>query len=117
MGKNKHIIHHPMSRRQMLGACRSGFGSLAFFVSLFGGLGAACSEAEKLSLICTFRLPESLSTLIFPKPSTMIFFVYGRGRIAGRLLYPKPRLAQENGEDPYKKFNRDATRLIASAGF
>lgn len=107
MSGNRHIVNQPISRRQMLGTCRSGFGSLAF-VSLFGGLGAACQKAEKLSL------PEVISGVnshYIPKAKHVIFLYMDGGVSQVDSFDPKPRLAQENGEDPYKKFKVDNTQF------
>ena len=105
MGNRKHIIHRPISRRQMLATCRSGFGSLAF-ASLFGGLGTACSEAEKLSAIMAGAQPHYI-----PKAKHVIFLYMDGGVSQVDSFDPKPRLAKENGEDPYKKFKVDNTQF------
>ncbi|WPP49986.1 DUF1501 domain-containing protein [Catalinimonas niigatensis] len=107
MGNNKHIIHRPLSRRQMLGTCRSGFGSLAFF-SLFGGLGTACSKIESMSSALE---PTPFSPHFIPKAKHVIFLYMDGGVSQVDSFDPKPRLAQENGEDPYKKFKVDATQF------
>ncbi|MEM6840636.1 MAG: DUF1501 domain-containing protein [Bacteroidota bacterium] len=107
MSRSNHIIHQPISRRQMLGTCRSGFGSLAF-ISLFGGLGAACQKVEQLSL------PEVASgthSHYIPKAKSVIFLYMDGGVSQVDSFDPKPRLAQENGEDPYKKFKVDNTQF------
>ncbi|MGB3585136.1 MAG: DUF1501 domain-containing protein [Tunicatimonas sp.] len=96
-----------MSRRQMLGTCRSGFGSLAF-VSLFGGLGAACQKVEKLSLS---KVISGTNPHYIPKAKHVIFLYMDGGVSQVDSFDPKPRLAQENGEDPYKKFKVDNTQF------
>jgi len=107
MGRNNHIIHRPVSRRQMLSACRSGFGSLAF-VSLFGGLGAACREVERVAQVVT---PTGVNPHYIPKAKHVIFLYMDGGVSQVDSFDPKPRLAQENGEDPYKKFKVDDTQF------
>lgn len=107
MGKKNHIIHQPMSRRQMLGTCRSGFGSLAF-MSLFGGLSTACNQVEQLSsaMASTGANPHYI-----PKAKHVIFLYMDGGVSQVDSFDPKPRLAKESGEDPYKKFKVDNTQF------
>ena len=105
MGKHKHIIHRPVSRREMLTTCGSGFGSLAF-ASLFGGLGTACSEVEKISSAIAGAQPHFI-----PKAKHVIFLYMDGGVSQVDSFDPKPRLAKENGEDPYKKFKVDNTQF------
>ncbi len=82
MSGSRHTVHQPMSRRQMLGTCRSGFGSLAF-VSLFGGLGAACQKVEKLSLLQSdIRHKPSLHS----ESQACYLSVYGWWCLSGRFL-------------------------------
>lgn len=107
MVNNKHIIHRPLSRREMLATCGSGFGSLAF-ASLFGGLGAACTEMERLSLATA---QAGVSPHYIPKAKHVIFLYMDGGVSQVDSFDPKPRLAQENGEDPYKKFKVDDTQF------
>ncbi|MEM9833964.1 MAG: DUF1501 domain-containing protein [Bacteroidota bacterium] len=107
MSRSNHIIHQPISRRQMLGTCRSGFGSLAF-VSLFGGLGAACQKVEQLSLP---EVASGTNPHYIPKAKSVIFLYMDGGVSQVDSFDPKPRLAQENGEDPYKKFKVDNTQF------
>ncbi|MDF9794905.1 hypothetical protein OKW21_000168 [Catalinimonas alkaloidigena] len=107
MGNKQHIVHRPLSRREMLASCGSGFGSLAF-ASLFGGLGAACTEVEKLSDTLT---KSGVSPHYIPKAKHVIFLYMDGGVSQVDSFDPKPRLAKENGEDPYKKFKVDNTQF------
>ncbi len=107
MGKYKHPIHQPMSRRQMLGACKCGFGSLAF-VSMFGGLATACSKLEEASSVLSGL---SQTPHYIPKAKRVIFLYMDGGVSQVDSFDPKPRLEKENGEDPYKKFKVDATQF------
>lgn len=107
MGNNKHIIHRPLTRREMLATCRSGFGSLAF-ASLFGGLGAACTEVERIS---SAIVKAGVSPHYIPKAKHVIFLYMDGGVSQVDSFDPKPRLAKENGEDPYKKFKVDDTQF------
>ena len=107
MGSKKHIIHQPMSRREALGLCKGGFGALAF-TSLFGGLSSACKKVGE---------PQSLLTQLgqaphyFPKAKNVIFLYMDGGVSQVDSFDPKPRLAKENGEDPYKKFKVEDTQF------
>lgn len=93
----------------MLQICKCGFGSLAF-MSLFGSIGAACSnigDAGVNSMDRGFRkLPH-----IVPKAKNVIFLYMDGGPSQVDSFDPKPRLAKEHGEDPNKKFKVDATQF------
>jgi len=91
----------------MLGACKCGFGSLAF-ISMFGGLASACSKLEKATAPFSGIVQ---SPHFFPKAKHVIFLYMDGGVSQVDSFDPKPRLAQENGEDPYKKFKVDATQF------
>lgn len=106
MREYKHIIHKPVTRREMLGICKCGFGSLAF-MSLFGSIPMACSNAEQsASLTQPGRLPTHI-----PKAKNIIFLYMDGGVSQVDSFDPKPRLDKENGEDPNKKFKVDATQF------
>ena len=103
MGESKHIIHSPMTRREMLGACKMGFGSLAF-MSLFG---SCAGRADSQSLLAQLnQVPHYI-----PKAKHIIFLYMDGGVSQVDSFDPKPRLAKENGEDPGKKFKVDATQF------
>ncbi len=107
MGKSNHIIHKPVTRREMLGICKGGFGSLAF-VSLFGNVFSACKQLDE---------PKSMLTQLgqtphyVPKAKNVIFLYMDGGVSQVDSFDPKPRLDKENGEDPNKKFKVDATQF------
>jgi hypothetical protein len=106
MRESKHIIHKPVTRREMLGICKCGFGSLAF-MSLFGSIPMACSNGEQLpSLAQPGRMPNHI-----PKAKNVIFLYMDGGVSQVDSFDPKPRLDKENGEDPNKKFKVDATQF------
>ena len=107
MGNRKHIIHSPMSRREMLGLCKNGFGSLAF-MSLFGGFSAACNKVGTLQPIAD--KPVLLPHLV-PKAKNVIFLYMDGGVSQVDSFDPKPRLEKENGQDPRKKFKVDNTQF------
>lgn len=91
----------------MLSTCGSGFGSLAF-VSMLGGLGSACSRVEHMSSALSSAIS---SPHYIPKAKHVIFLYMDGGVSQVDSFDPKPRLAKENGEDPYKKFKVDATQF------
>ncbi len=101
MGTRKHIIHSPLSRREMLSVCKTGFGSLAL-LGLFGGCGS-----DKTSIINQLmQTPHYL-----PKAKNIIFLYMDGGVSQVDSFDPKPRLEKEHGEDPNKKFSVDATQF------
>lgn len=98
----KHIIHTPMSRREMLGMCKTGFGSLAM-MSLFG---SCVGRSDSQSLLTPGQAPHFV-----PKAKNVIFLYMDGGVSQVDSFDPKPRLDRENGEDPRKKFKVDATQF------
>ena len=106
MGKN-HIIHNPVSRREMLSICKGGFGSLAF-ASLFGGVQTACKQLDDPKSILT-QLTQTPHYV--PKAKNVIFLYMDGGVSQVDSFDPKPRLDRENGEDPKKKFKVDNTQF------
>jgi hypothetical protein len=105
MGGRKHIIHQPLSRREMLSICKCGFGSLAY-MSLFGGLLSSCANNND---------PKSLfnqlskSPNFIPKAKNIIFLYMDGGVSQVDSFDPKPLLDKENGNTP--KFKIDATQF------
>ncbi len=96
-----------MTRREMLGICKGGFGSLAF-LSLFGGVPTACKQLGDPSSTLTQlgQIPNYM-----PKAKNVIFLYMDGGVSQVDSFDPKPRLEKENGEDPNKKFKVDATQF------
>ncbi len=107
MANRKHIIHQPVSRREMLSLCKGGFGSLAF-MSLFGSMTSACKKIDDPSSMLA-QLTQTPHYV--PKAKNVIFLYMDGGVSQVDSFDPKPRLAQENGEDPNKKFKVDATQF------
>lgn len=106
MGQHRHIIHKPVTRREMLGICKCGFGSLAF-MSLFGSIPMACSNgAGQATLVTASGRPTHI-----PKAKNIIFLYMDGGVSQVDSFDPKPRLDREHGEDPNKKFKVDATQF------
>ncbi|MEO9892465.1 DUF1501 domain-containing protein [Aurantibacter sp.] len=106
MGKYDNFMKRPLSRREMLGICKGGFGALAF-TSLFGGLPFGCERPK--NIISTADL--YLGPHYLPKAKNVIFLYMDGGVSQVDSFDPKPRLAKENGEDPRKKFKVDATQF------
>jgi len=103
MGAKKHIIYNPMTRREMLSVCKTGFGSLA----LMGLFGSCNRQLETQNIINQIgQLPHFI-----PKVKNIIFLYMDGGVSQVDSFDPKPRLDKENGEDPGKKFSVDATQF------
>lgn len=95
-----------LSRRAMLALCRNGFGGMALF-SLLGGLGMRSPTRE-------VKIPGGVLPALphHPPKAKSVIFLYMDGGVSQVDSFdPKPRLAKENGEDPYKKFKVDATQF------
>jgi hypothetical protein len=100
-----HTIHRPVTRREMLGICKGGFGSLAL-LSLFGGISSGPSKKAGDFLSQFTQLPHYV-----PKAKNVIFLYMDGGVSQVDSFDPKPRLAKENGEDPRQKFKVDNTQF------
>lgn len=100
-------MHTPVTRREMLGICKGGFGSLAF-MSLFGGMQSACKQVDNPK---SMLAQLSQSPHYVPKAKNVIFLYMDGGVSQVDSFDPKPRLARENGEDPNKKFKVDDTQF------
>lgn len=106
------IPHHhkviKMNRREMLTLARNGFGSLALY-SLFADTVNAqevSSQTAKLNLLDS--VPD------YAAKAKSIIFLYMDGGVSQVDSFdPKPRLAKENGESPYKKFKVEPTQFNA----
>ncbi|MEX0288371.1 MAG: DUF1501 domain-containing protein, partial [Flavobacteriaceae bacterium] len=104
--KYHNFMQRHLTRREMLGICKGGFGSLAF-VSLFGTLPLACSQDSKTGVVDNILGgPHYL-----PKAKNVIFLYMDGGVSQVDSFDPKPRLIKEHGEDPRKKFKVDATQF------
>jgi hypothetical protein len=101
----------PLSRREMLGICKCGFGSLAM-LGMFGSLLPSCSgvEAGKNQLLDHLGAGPIPPGFV-PRAKNIIFLYMDGGISQVDSFDPKPRLAKENGEDPAKKFKMDATQF------
>lgn len=100
-----------MSRREMLGICRCGFGSLAV-LSMFGSLLPSCSGAEAGKNLLLDQLGAGPIPPGFVPRAKSIIFLYMDGGVSQVDSFdPKPRLTRENGQDPASKFKLDATQF------
>ncbi|WP_149274380.1 DUF1501 domain-containing protein [Pareuzebyella sediminis] len=106
MGKYDHFMQRPLSRREILGICKGGFGALAF-TSLFGGLSLGCSR----SATTTSSSGLYVGPHYMPRAKNIIFLYMDGGVSQVDSFDPKPRLAKEHGEDPKQKFKVDATQF------
>src|SRR6478735_1593231 len=111
MGNNQHNIYKPVSRREMLGICKCGFGSEAF-LSLFGSLVSACSSVDSREEELAKKISGNSKFPNFvPKAKNVIFLYMDGGVSQVDSFDPKSRLDQENGQDPRGKFKVDATQF------
>lgn len=95
-----------MNRREILSIARNGFGGLALMSML--GPTVSCSRAshEKEMLGNLGVVPH------FPAKAKSIIFLYMDGGVSQVDSFDyKPRLEQENGQNPYEKFKVDATQF------
>jgi Protein of unknown function (DUF1501) len=103
MGRHHHIVHSPMTRREMLAVCKTGFGSLA----LMGLFGSCAGRTDSQTLLAQLgQAPHFI-----PKAKNIIFLYMDGGVSQVDSFDPKPRLEREHGEDPNKKFSVDATQF------
>ena len=101
--------HHracKMNRREMLTMARNGFGSLALY-SMFSEMLSAQNPMPKVPQLTSL---ESLPN--YTGKAKSIIFLYMDGGVSQVDSFdPKPRLAKENGESPYKKFKVEPTQF------
>lgn len=110
MSNKKHSIYRPVSRREMLGMCKAGFGSVAF-ASLFSSIpGCSAFDPKQADLFDKLAGGHPLPNFV-PKAKNIIFLYMDGGVSQVDSFDPKPRLEKENGEDPGKKFKVDATQF------
>ena len=94
-----------MSRREMLILSKNGFGSLAL-MGLMGSCNLLDAPTENLLNPLDAKLPNYI-----PKAKSIIFLYMDGGISQVDSFDPKPRLAKENGQNPYEKFKVDATQF------
>lgn len=95
------------SRRQFLSLTKNGFGGLALF-GLLAGTGCSRSAVEQM-----VKVSQAVGNvpMYAPKAKSVIFLYMDGGISQVDSFDPKPRLARENGQDPYRKFKVDATQF------
>ena len=108
------MIHHTtkkhfvpgrrISRRAMLTLSKHGFGALAM-LGLIPQL-SCTRNSSTAHPIDSMQMPHYL-----PKAKHVIFLFMDGGVSQVDSFDPKPRLAKENGQNPYKKFKVDATQF------
>jgi len=105
MNKNRISSHHnrSISRREMLSLCKNGFGGLAL-LGMMSALG--CGPRVQPETLLGNKRPHYL-----PKAKSVIFLYMDGGVSQVDSFDPKPRLAAEDGQDPYRKFKVDATQF------
>ncbi len=95
----------PMSRRELLATCGNGFGSVAL-MGLLGSLPFGNKLMATPSLVSDPRVPHFV-----PKARSIIFLYMDGGISQVDSFDPKPRLAKENGQSPYDKFEVETTQF------
>lgn len=90
----------------MLGLCTKGFGSLAAMSLLSTGCGT-----EKATTLQDVVKNAVGGPHYAPRAKNVIFLYMDGGVSQVDSFDPKPRLATENGQDPYSKFKVDATQF------
>ncbi len=98
-----------MSRREMLSLARNGFGSVAL-MGLMSTLPFGC-KSSIIEEIVKNPLKVGKNPDYFPKAKSVIFLYMDGGVSQVDSFDPKPRLAKENGQNPYDKFKVDATQF------
>ena len=104
-------MKHPksmISRREMRGLCKSGFGGLAF-MGILNSVGCNGNASKPGSVLA--KTNKKISRHYPPKAKSVIFLYMDGGVSQVDSFDPKPRLALENGQDPYRKFTVDATQF------
>ncbi len=108
--ENTHRVHKPMSRREMLGLCRNGFGSVALF-GLMSSIPFGCQVRQEEKILEKIAKGVPQLPHYTPKAKNVIFLFMDGGISQVDSFDPKPRLAAENGESPYKKFKVENTQF------
>ena len=101
----KRPFKNRMSRREMLALSKNGFGGLAL-LGLLGGCNLNSQENNIWHNTFSDKLPHYI-----PKAKSIIFLYMDGGISQVDSFDPKPRLAKENGQNPYDKFKVDATQF------
>ena len=103
-----HRLTCRMTRREMLTMCRNGFGGVA----LLGLMGSPAFGKIINKIVSPEKNPlHPRAGDFIPKARSIIFLYMDGGVSQVDSFDPKPRLALENGENPYDKFSVDATQF------
>jgi len=94
-----------MSRRELLASAGNGFGSVAL-MGLLGSLPFGKSIVSNSIADINSNVPH-----FAPKAKSIIFLYMDGGISQVDSFDPKPRLAKENGQNPYDKFEVEATQF------
>lgn len=95
------------SRRQFLSLTKNGFGGLAMFSLLAA---AGCQPSSNTPNLAFNSLGRKVP--MYPAKAKSVIFLYMDGGVSQVDSFdPKPRLAKENGLNPYDKFKVDATQF------
>ncbi len=98
---------HRMSRREMLGLTRNGFGGVALL-----GLMSTLPFGQKLMAMSKPVVGNVAGSPHFIPQAKSIIFLYMDGGISQVDSFdPKPRLSRDNGKSPHDLFNVDATQF------
>ena len=106
MSTKKQNKYQMMNRREMLTLSKNGFGALALL-----GLLGSCKPTRKEPLPLPQKLTGKKLPHYIPKAKSIIFLYMDGGISQIDSFDPKPRLAKENGQNPYDKFKVDATQF------
>lgn len=94
-----------LSRREMLILSKNGFGGLAL-MGLMGSCNLLGKHSDPVSKALYNKVPHNI-----PKAKSIIFLYMDGGISQVDSFDPKPRLAKENGQNPFDKFKVDATQF------
>lgn len=103
--KGQPIRRKGLSRREMLILSKNGFGGLAL-MGLMGSCNLLGKQPDPISKALQTKVPHNI-----PKAKSIIFLYMDGGISQVDSFDPKPRLAKENGQNPYDKFKVDATQF------
>ena len=107
---NDHLFYNrSMNRREVLTLVRNGFGSIALLGLTssvpFGNKAMGAGQTSN-------ALFHYSNTPHYPPKAKSVIFLYMDGGVSQVDSFdPKPRLAKEHGQNPFKKFNVEATQF------
>ncbi len=108
---NNHHLDCRMTRREMLGLCRNGFGSLAM-MGLMGSSVMGCRSTGDSVIESAAGLPLAPKITDFAPKARSVIFLYMDGGVSQVDSFdPKPQLDRDHGASPYDKFKVDNTQF------